>query len=512
MHKQSLHDQIKFNSKKEAIEWVDKQYAVCVIGGRFRVWDESVPGEFREPMTKRDFLDSLEHVKIQITPEGGQPKIVPVEQFWLGWPDRRTYHKIVFDPSFEHDPRSGICNLWRGFAYQPKKGNCWKFLKFIRDVICAGNKDHYRWVCAWLGQIVQQPHIKPGTAIVLIGPKGAGKSFFGKKIRTLFGPDLCFKTASRDDLGNWNDHLEHTLFNQLEEAIWAGSPKEMSELNEMITGESIAVKTRFHSTKQSLSIMRFLLNANPGEGNRGWSVPATFDERRYSVLYVSEAHMNQKVEYFDPLDAHLEAGGYEAFMYFLKHFPIGRYNLTRGLETQALRDQKAKTAAMDKSIKGWWIRYSQVAELPFVDVVDENDRTVAPQQDEDGEVVMNARGVVIDVPLRDPVGEYYYVGKKKLRQEYAKSIGKKVEEIDEIAFGLEFKSLFPEIDRNGNIVKINADRRVKTVLREGKSRGKNRTNIYKIPKLNVCRALLDKVVGYHIDWNEMVNWEQKEYE
>jgi hypothetical protein len=506
----------QFASRKEAVEWVDKLYAVCVISGKFRVWDESTGAEIREPMTKRDFIDSLENYRIRITDENGDSKIIPVSKLWLEYPQRRTYHKIVFDPSFKHDPKSGTCNLWRGFAYKPKKGNCWKFLRFIRDVVCAGNKKHYRWVCAWIAQLVQQPHIKPGTAMVLIGPKGAGKSFFGKKIRQLLGLDICFKTAARDDLfGNWNDHLEHSLFVQLEEAIWAGSHKEMSELNEYITGDSISIKTRFHSTKQSLSMMRFLLNANPGEGTRGWTIPATWDERRYSALYVSEEQMNKKEEYFDPIDAQLDNGGYEALMYYFMHFPIHKYNLTRGLETDALRDQKAKTAAMDKSVKGWWIRYVHSGALPFIDVVDENDNSVAPKWDQDGEMILTATGAVSEVPLLDPVGEYYYVLKLKIREAYAKSIGKKIDEIDDRSFGLQFNSLFPEIDGNGNIVKINKGRRIKTVLLDGKTKAigkQTRLNIYKIPKLDVCRSLLDAVVGYHNDWNEMQNWEPKEHE
>jgi hypothetical protein len=142
----------------------------------------------------------------------------------------------------------------------------------------------------------------------------------------------------------------------LEEAIWAGNKQEMSELNELITGDTMSIQTRFKSTKQSQSYMRFLLNANPGDGTKNWVIPATFDERRYSALYISEAQMNRKMEYFDPIDEELESGGYEALMYFLKHFPIEKYNLNKGLQTQALMDQMNKTAMSDKSVKGWWIR------------------------------------------------------------------------------------------------------------------------------------------------------------
>jgi hypothetical protein len=511
-------DLTQMTSAKAVIDWVDKYYAGITDDGVFKYINLRLPNKI-QLMTRKSFVESLEHLEITITPpEGGDSKKVPFSHFWLRYAFKRIYDQFVFDPRYEFDPavtRHGDFNLWPGFAYKPKKGSCWRFLRFIRDIICAGNRDHFRWLLAWLAQIAQEPWHKPGTAVVLIAKKGAGKSFFGKKIIKQFGPEICFDTATRDDLfGNWSDHLAHSIFIQLNEAIWAGSHKEMSELNEFITGETTTVRTRFQSTKQSLSYMHFLLNANPGDGTKNWVIPATFDERRYSALYVSEAQMNKKVEYFDPIDVELENGGYEAFMYFLKHYPFQKYNLTKGLETQALMDQKARTSMADKGVKGWWIRYCTMGELPYVDVIDGNGHSVAPpvKRDESGDVVFSSPGVVSYDDEAELVGEYYHVGKKKLRQEYAKSIGKKLEEIDEVAFGLEFNSLFPELDQNGNIMMINSGRRIKTALGTGKTKKRPQMNIYKIPKLSVCRQLLDNVLNYYNDWENTENWQKKEYE
>jgi hypothetical protein len=518
--KLSAEDEAKqATSPRAAIEWVDKYYAEITDEGVYKILNFRVPGKLQK-MTLKNFTDSLIAYKLTITAENApKPTVIGFAQLWLQYIDKRSYDQFVFDPSYEFDPnvtRRGDFNLWPGFATKPKKGSCWRFLRFIREIICNENREHCRWLLAWLAQIVQHPEFKPGTAVVLIGKKGAGKSFFGKKIRKLFGPDICFKTPKRDDLfGKWSDHLQNKIFVQLEEAIWAGNKQEMSEVNEFITGETQSVQTRFQSTKQSPPYMRFLLNANPGDGNSNWIIPPTFDERRYLALYLSESQMNKKAEYFDRIDEELENGGYQAFMYFLKHYPIERYNLAKGLDTVVLRDQKARTALADKSVKGWWIRYSQVAELPYVDVVDASDRSVAPHfaKDKSGDRVFEPAGRIIEDDDIELVGEYYYVGKKKLRQEYSKSIGRKVEEIDEVAFGLEFNSLFPDLDENGNIVMINEGRRVKTMLRDGKTRKRPRMNIYKIPKLSVVRNLLDKVVNYHIDWDsEKKNWEQKEFD
>ena len=63
----------------------------------------------------------------------------------------------------------------------------------------------------------------------------------------------------------------------------------MSELNEWITGSKMSTRAEFKSTKRSNSFTRTLLNANPGDDNNHWIIPATFDERRYMALYVSAA-------------------------------------------------------------------------------------------------------------------------------------------------------------------------------------------------------------------------------
>lgn len=179
-------------------------------------------------------------------------------------------------------------------------------------------------------------------------------------------------------------------------------------------------------------------------------------------------------------------------------------------------DQKIKTAIADRSVKGWWLRYCQIGQLPYVDVVDEADHSVAPKMtvDHDGKAVLSATGVITFDDDSELVGDFYHVSKRKLRQEYSKSIGKKLEEIDEVTFGIEFNSMFPELDENENIVKINSGRRVKKVLRDGKSRGgrRERINIYKIPKLSVCRHFLEIIVGHFIQWDNIdVNWEKTEF-
>ena len=64
---------------------------------------------------------------------------------------RRQYEGLVFGARRKL-PR--YYNLWRGFAIEPKPGDCSKFLAHLKDNVCEANKELYRWVIAWFAEIM----------------------------------------------------------------------------------------------------------------------------------------------------------------------------------------------------------------------------------------------------------------------------------------------------------------------------------------------------------------------
>ena len=194
----------------------------------------------------------------------------------------------------------------------------------------------------------------------------------------------------------------------------------------------------------------------------------------------------------------LDNGGYEALMHFLKTFDISKYDLSVRMDTEALRDQKIKTATADKGPRGWLINFLHEGQLPFIGVVDCNDETVAPavRKDDSGNVVFNANGVITydDADLvRNCI-----MFRVSLRQTYAKSIIK-LDEVEPRAFGLNFSSFFPELDDCGKIIMINNMRRVKNVLDEGKSKGSARERVkyvYNSEIVSMLRRKMMNAVGW----------------
>jgi hypothetical protein len=144
---------------------------------------------------------------------------VGLAKYWMSHPDRRHYEGLVFAPGRDVP---GYYNLWRGFAVAPIPGDCSKFLAHIFENVCQSNPDLFNWFIGWFAQMMQQPEAKLGTAAVLRGKEGTGKSIVGKTFGSLLGPH--YVPVARPDLvtGRFNGHLSNCLLLQAEEAFWAG--------------------------------------------------------------------------------------------------------------------------------------------------------------------------------------------------------------------------------------------------------------------------------------------------
>lgn len=133
-------DRLDQNDAKKAVDDFNERF--FFVGALNRVaWQESDPNfadrqalSFLNPDGFRNWHDNRE---VQISTDSkGNPVFKPVGSYWLRHPRRRTYDRIVFNPVGEQDDPK-VYNLWRGFAIEPKAGDCHRLLEHILDVICA---------------------------------------------------------------------------------------------------------------------------------------------------------------------------------------------------------------------------------------------------------------------------------------------------------------------------------------------------------------------------------------
>jgi hypothetical protein len=469
--KQSAHGAPKLDSRQAAIDWVDQNYAVTWIVGKFMIINERIEGEY-SLMSKKDFIDSLENVRIVVTDEE-KPKITPVSDLWLKWPLRRTYEKgIIFDPKNKFDSKtmkSGYYNTWPDFAMLPIKGKCDLFLKYLKTIICSNNEQHYNYLMSWISQIFQEPWNKLGTALVLRGLKGIGKSYLAKVLGMLIdGKDGVINKKSKLYLpidnknsifGPHNDHLEKIILLCLEEAIWAGDKAHESTLKHIITGDTLFINPKNLPGRSVKNYMRSIII-----GNADWLVPASYDERRFFVLNVNAEQKDIK-EYFDALDFELLNGGLEALMYEFMNYDYSNVNLRTALITEAQIEQKAESMT---GVEKWWFNLLNTGKLPFVKYYEDKG---------------------------------YYVIKEKLYIDFCSAQNRMSDRnrYNERSFGIKFKELLPMIE-NGQ-VKYAKNGRIVSIVGDDKYTSENeRLNVYVIPSLVVCRALMNYRLRLDYDW------------
>ena len=83
------------------------------------------------------------------------------------------------------------------------------YLKHLRDNICLGNRAHYDYLIRLMARAVQFPDQRGEVGVVLIGPKGVGKTIAIDEFGNLFGTHYWTVTNPEHFTGRFNSHLQH---------------------------------------------------------------------------------------------------------------------------------------------------------------------------------------------------------------------------------------------------------------------------------------------------------------
>lgn len=467
------------SSKEEGIKWVDSVSAITSIAGKHMIIDERLEDEM-QLRTEKDFVSSWRHIKIWDT---ATEKSMPLSQLWLDWSQRRTYERgIIFDPKWSFDSkiqRSGAYNKWKDFAVQPIQGECPLTKEFIHNIICSANEQHCHYTTGWISQIFQEPWNKLGTALVLRGLKGIGKSFLAKVLGWLMNgkpgqerKQKIFLTIDNKNsiFGSHNDHLENIIMLCLEEAIWAGDKAHESTLKHVLTGSTLFVNPKNLPGREVTNYIRAIII-----GNADWIVPATHDERRFFVLNVNNEYKDNRA-YFDALeDELLNHGGLEALMYYFKHYDYSDINLRTALVTEAQIEQKTESMT---GVEKWWFDLLCSGKLPFV------------KHDDKG----------------------YHVIKEKLYMDFCRAQARMGgrNTYNERSFGMRFKELVPLLE--GGKIQYHKNGKVVSMVGDDKYTSSNeRLNVYVIPKLDTCRMVMDVRIKMQYNYGSEDEWSLPTY-
>jgi hypothetical protein len=209
---------------------------------------------------------------------------------------------------------------------------------------------------AWFADIFQHPAKKCGTSITLRGKQGVGKTKVGQVLKGLLGVHYKLVASPRYVTGQFNSHMISLLMLHADEGFWAGDKKAEGTLKDLVTGDSHPIEFKGKEAFWVDNYVRLLVGGNPD-----WQVPAGFEERRFAVFDVGDAHM-QDHAYFAAIDAEMDASGREALLYHLLYeVDCSKVNLRQIPHTTALLEQKLETASPEH---GWWLDILRQGRLP----------------------------------------------------------------------------------------------------------------------------------------------------
>jgi hypothetical protein len=468
-------------SKDDVEEFVvdvfNKRYCCITLKGKYMVYDK----DMWEFSTTKSFIEKWKHLTIPtftMTPDGSsKSKIEERAIVYLRHPKREMYDGVVFDPSNNHHKR--FWNTWRGFQVEPKEGDCPLTLQYLKEVISNNDEKVYNWILDFLAHMVQKPWEKPEIALVLLGPKGIGKSFLAKHIirRIVDGnakPRHYFKTANPDHVfGAFTSQLDSIIALFLEEVTWGGDKRHEGRMKELITGDTHDVNEKNIPVYTISNRMRIFMSSN-----NDWVVPASKDERRYMITYVSSAHQGDK-PWFAAIENELDNGGDSKLMYLLMNRNIDEFDYRGALNTKALIDQKLESL---HDVEKWWYSVLYKGQIKLIESETNNG--------------------------------WICVGRKILYSaycKYMKEINSRSKILSDREFGIRINEYMPRIINDE--IQYNEDgRRVISIVGE-KRIGKDgdRQYCYVIPPLSMARELWEFRIKGKLDWLEADEWELPEH-
>jgi hypothetical protein len=255
---------------------------------------------------------------VQVGTRDGNPICKPLGKWWFENPHRRYFDRVVFKPQGTSAPDE--FNLWRGFAFDPMPGDCGLFLAFVRDVICGGMAERYEWLTNWMAMAVQRPERRAGTAVVLSGGQGVGKTFFAQHFGKLFGTHYKPVTKEEHVIGRFNAHLQDAVVVFADESFFAGNRKHANILKSLITGETQQVERKGVDTEFYRNCVHLIIASNDAQ-----VVHVENDDRRYFILEVGPERKNDTT-YFGAIAQQLRGGGYAALLDRLKKHDLSRFD------------------------------------------------------------------------------------------------------------------------------------------------------------------------------------------
>ena len=247
---------------------------------------------------------------------------------WLKDPTNRTYDKIDFLPTQEAPLH--VYNTFKGFdgskaiEYDVNINDS-LIMKHIKEVIANNNPDVFTYFMNFLANLLQHPHKKANTALIIKSIEGTGKdtilNWFGNNI---LGKDYYFNDDSAELLfGKFNSCIENKILCVLNEASGKDTFKINEKIKNAITRNINTIEKKGKSPYNNLNNIGYIFltnNDNP--------IKIPHDDRRFTGFECDSKCANNK-EYFNPLYEEINGGKYDrAFYNYFLNIDLSNFDFT----------------------------------------------------------------------------------------------------------------------------------------------------------------------------------------
>jgi hypothetical protein len=438
-------------------EAMNKEFALVLMGSRavvFREQPDALIEDQKRFLKIGSFNSWLANRHTQVRSSDGKIKTINWAQRWLTSKERRSYTGIEFHPNPDGAPGSdGYLNLWSGFAVKPAAEPDARKYKTFRDHllnnICSGHQGRFNWLMGFFAHICQKPRERAGTALVMRGPMGVGKTLVGENVGRLFPRHYFLVDDPRYVTGQFNAHMATCLLLQADEAVWAGDKAAEGRLKGLVTSRIQQIEAKGHDPIRLKNYVRLIMTSN-----EEWVVPAGKDERRFAVLDV-DPRCAQQHSYFREMEEELANGGLEHLLGDLLRFDLSSVNVWQIPKTDALLEQKIRSLG---SVESWWFG-----------------RLMA------GTPTTHLREWQQEIPVRSLFTDYIAVSDK---------IGIK-RKSEETVVGIMLGKLMPNLERKKRWVDITDE--------QGHS-SRERVWCYLLPALSDARQMFEDGLGQKVSW------------
>ena len=208
--------------------------------------------------------------------ENGMP-IPPVYLLTMSGESVDSFNFFPGQPEIIVTEKTRDLNTWKPPQIVPVEGDASPFVDHIGKVM-DGNDTLRDYILDYLAHLIQFPHLKIRSTILLISLPGAGKSMVAEWMSHIIGHSSAHSVTNDQISGTFNDYLFGKQFIYVNELMDMESKGTMNKLKEYITTDRLWINPKGYKGFMAVSRVNFLMFSNKEDairldpGDRRWFV------------------------------------------------------------------------------------------------------------------------------------------------------------------------------------------------------------------------------------------------